>query len=210
MLRISHYLRRCAAGAVALLAQPALAQTHSVRSHHAYYRHHYYDAAAAYGRRDVGATLNEVATSPFYGQFGGYEDAHAAWQYSGPNQRHYFGSAWDQLLATGHIDVRTRCLPTARMTGDVVSQLPVRQARSRASGKCRGAGRIQGFHHPRHAVQERGQYQTAGTIEREIGGVRKEHRFIRADAFAFFDDAVTFTLSKARQMVDLQGERTFV
>jgi hypothetical protein len=54
-----------------------------------------------------------------------------------------------------------------------------------------------------------GQYQTAGTIEREIGGVRKEHRFIRADAFASFDDAVAFTLSKARQMVDLQGERLF-
>jgi hypothetical protein len=54
-----------------------------------------------------------------------------------------------------------------------------------------------------------GGYQTAGTIEREIDGVRKEHRFIRADAFASFDDAVTFTLTKARQMVDLQGERMF-
>jgi hypothetical protein len=54
-----------------------------------------------------------------------------------------------------------------------------------------------------------GQYQAAGTIEREIGGVRKEHRFIRADAFASFDDAVTFTLGKARQIVDLQGERLF-
>jgi hypothetical protein len=54
-----------------------------------------------------------------------------------------------------------------------------------------------------------GQYQTAGTIEREIDGVSKEHRFIRADAFASFDDAVTFTLSKARQIVDLQGERMF-
>ncbi len=54
-----------------------------------------------------------------------------------------------------------------------------------------------------------GQYQTAGTIEREIGGVRNEHQFVRADAFASYDDAVTFTLSKARQMVDLQGERMF-
>jgi hypothetical protein len=54
-----------------------------------------------------------------------------------------------------------------------------------------------------------GQYQTAGTIEREIGGLRKEHRFIRADAFASFEDAVTFTLAKARQMIDLQGERMF-
>ena len=54
-----------------------------------------------------------------------------------------------------------------------------------------------------------GGYQTAGTIERDIGGVRKEHRFVRADAFASFDDAAAFTLSKARQMVDLQGERMF-
>jgi hypothetical protein len=54
-----------------------------------------------------------------------------------------------------------------------------------------------------------GQFQTAGVIEREVGGVRKEHRFIRADAFASYDDAVTFTLGKARQIVDLQGERMF-
>ena len=54
-----------------------------------------------------------------------------------------------------------------------------------------------------------GQYQTAGSIAREIGGVRKEHRFIRADAYASYDDAVNFTLSKARQIVDLQGDRIF-
>ena len=54
-----------------------------------------------------------------------------------------------------------------------------------------------------------GHYQTAGTIEREIDGVRKEHRFIRADAYASYDDAVTFTLNKARQIIDLQGERMF-
>ncbi len=54
-----------------------------------------------------------------------------------------------------------------------------------------------------------GHYQTAGIIEREIGGVRKEHRFIRADAYTSYDDAVSFTLSKARQIIDLQGERIF-
>jgi hypothetical protein len=93
MLRISHYLA-LAAGAAALLAQPALAQAHSVRSHHAGYRHHHYNAPAAYGYRDVGATLNEIVTSPFSGPFGGYEDAHAAWQSSGPKERHYFGAPW--------------------------------------------------------------------------------------------------------------------
>ena len=54
-----------------------------------------------------------------------------------------------------------------------------------------------------------GQYQTAGAIEREIGGIRKEHRFIRADAYASYDDAVNFTVNKARQIIDLQGERIF-
>ncbi len=54
-----------------------------------------------------------------------------------------------------------------------------------------------------------GHYQTAGVIEREIDGVRKEHRFIRADAYASYDEAVSFTLSKARQIIDLQGERIF-
>jgi hypothetical protein len=54
-----------------------------------------------------------------------------------------------------------------------------------------------------------GHYQTAGIIEREIGGVKQEHRFIRADAYASYDDAVTFTVNKARQIIDLQGERIF-
>jgi hypothetical protein len=54
-----------------------------------------------------------------------------------------------------------------------------------------------------------GQYQTAGTIEHEVAGALKEHRFIRADAFASLQDAVTFTVAKAQQMIDLQGDRMF-
>jgi hypothetical protein len=57
--------------------------------------------------------------------------------------------------------------------------------------------------------QNGGQYQTAGTIEKEVDGVRKEHRFIRADSHASLDDAMSFSLSKARQIVDLQGDRMF-
>ena len=52
-------------------------------------------------------------------------------------------------------------------------------------------------------------YQVAGIIEKEIAGARKEHRFIRADTAASFEDAVAFSLTKARQIVDLQGERMF-
>lgn len=54
-----------------------------------------------------------------------------------------------------------------------------------------------------------GQYQTAGLIEKEIAGVRKQHRFIRADRLASFDDAAEFSLTKARQIVDQLGDRMF-
>jgi len=54
-----------------------------------------------------------------------------------------------------------------------------------------------------------GQYQTAGSITKEVGGVTKEHKFVRADRHASYDDAVEFSLGKARQIVDQQGDRMF-
>ena len=57
--------------------------------------------------------------------------------------------------------------------------------------------------------KEGDRYQTAGVIEKEIDGVRKEHRFIRADSHASMDTAVEFTIAKARQIVDQMGERIF-
>ena len=52
-------------------------------------------------------------------------------------------------------------------------------------------------------------YQTAGVIEKEVAGVRKEHRFIRADSHASLETAVEFSLAKARQIVDQMGEHLF-
>lgn len=57
--------------------------------------------------------------------------------------------------------------------------------------------------------QEAGQWQMCGIIAKDIAGVRKEHRFVRADRFPSREDAVEFTLQKARQIVDLNGERLF-
>ena len=54
-----------------------------------------------------------------------------------------------------------------------------------------------------------GQYQTAGTITKDVGGVVKEHKFVRADRHASYDDAVEFSLSKARQIVDQSVDRMF-
>lgn len=57
--------------------------------------------------------------------------------------------------------------------------------------------------------REEGQFQTCGVIAREIGGVRREHRFIRADRFAAREDAADNAVRKARQMIDEQGEGLF-
>ncbi|HEY6632768.1 MAG TPA: HlyU family transcriptional regulator [Rhizobiaceae bacterium] len=54
-----------------------------------------------------------------------------------------------------------------------------------------------------------GQYQTCGVVSKEIDGVVKEHRFVRADRFASLDDAVDVSLRKGQQIVDEQGERIF-
>jgi hypothetical protein len=52
-------------------------------------------------------------------------------------------------------------------------------------------------------------FQTAGIIEKEIGGELKRHRFVRAETHPSQDDAATFALVKARQIVDEQGDRVF-
>ena len=54
-----------------------------------------------------------------------------------------------------------------------------------------------------------GQYQTAGTIEREVGGETKEHRFIRAETHSSREEAVAYSIAKAKQIIDEQGERLF-
>jgi hypothetical protein len=54
-----------------------------------------------------------------------------------------------------------------------------------------------------------GQYQTAGSIEKDVGGAPKRHEFIRAERHTSHEEAVSFSLLKARQIIDEQGERIF-
>jgi hypothetical protein len=58
--------------------------------------------------------------------------------------------------------------------------------------------------------EEQGQFQTAGVITKEVDGVMKEHRFVRADRHASRDAAIEFSFIKGRQIVDEQGERLFL
>ncbi|HUC45775.1 MAG TPA: HlyU family transcriptional regulator [Hyphomicrobiaceae bacterium] len=54
-----------------------------------------------------------------------------------------------------------------------------------------------------------GQYQTAGSIEKDTPEGVKEHRFIRADTYSGREDAIAFTITKAKQIIDHQGDRIF-
>jgi hypothetical protein len=56
---------------------------------------------------------------------------------------------------------------------------------------------------------EGGQYQLCGVVEKEIDGVLRSHRFVRADRFPGVDEAADFTLVKGQQLVDQQGETIF-
>jgi hypothetical protein len=54
-----------------------------------------------------------------------------------------------------------------------------------------------------------GVYQTAGIIEKDTPEGVQEHRFIRADTHQSKEDAIAFAISKAKQIIDLQGDRMF-
>lgn len=50
---------------------------------------------------------------------------------------------------------------------------------------------------------------TAGVITKQFPDGAKEHRFIRADTYPGRDDSLAFCVSKARQIIDEQGDRIF-
>ena len=54
-----------------------------------------------------------------------------------------------------------------------------------------------------------GGYRIAGRIEKEIGGEVKSHSFLRADIIQSKEEAERFTVLKAKQIIDEQGERLF-
>ncbi|MCD7060221.1 HlyU family transcriptional regulator [Pelagibacterium xiamenense] len=58
-------------------------------------------------------------------------------------------------------------------------------------------------------MQAGGEYQIAGTIEKEVDGELKIYKFIRADKFASKEDAIVATLGKGRQLIKEQGAGLF-
>ena len=52
-------------------------------------------------------------------------------------------------------------------------------------------------------------WSTEGRISKAIGGEAKEVHFIRADTSTSRDAAIALSVSKARKIIDEQGERVF-
>ena len=57
--------------------------------------------------------------------------------------------------------------------------------------------------------KENGQFQTAGLIEKEVGGTLKTHRFVRADRSPSVEEVTSLALQKGQLMIDQMGESLF-
>jgi hypothetical protein len=90
------------------------------------------------------------------------------------------------------------------------SRLVGGQGTGRAEGPPAPAVEYKGYRIRATPYRTNGLYQTAGIIEKDTPEGMKEHRFIRADTHHSREDAIAFAISKAKQIIDLQGDRIFV
>jgi hypothetical protein len=91
-------------------------------------------------------------------------------------------AAWDRLVGGGAGDADAPATPATEYKGYRIRPAPYRT---------------------------NGGYQTAGIIEKDTPEGVKEHRFVRADTHPGKDEAIAFVISKAKQIIDLQGDRMF-
>ncbi|HZH09081.1 MAG TPA: HlyU family transcriptional regulator [Microvirga sp.] len=80
---------------------------------------------------------------------------------------------------------------------------------SRAVEPVAEAVEYKGFRIRPAPYSSKGQYQTAGIIEKDSDAGLREHRFVRAETHASRADAEAFAIVKAKQIIDEQGERIF-
>jgi hypothetical protein len=57
--------------------------------------------------------------------------------------------------------------------------------------------------------KDNGGWRIQGIISKEIDSIRKDCTFIRADAYAGKDDALAACISKAKRIIDEQGDAIF-
>jgi hypothetical protein len=89
------------------------------------------------------------------------------------------------------------------------SRLTAARAGEEASGPEAPAVDYKGYRIRPMPYRTKDLYQTAGIIEKDAPEGVKAHRFVRADTHHSRDDAIAFAVSKAKQIIDLQGDRIF-
>ncbi len=57
--------------------------------------------------------------------------------------------------------------------------------------------------------QDGGQWITSGVIEKRFDDEVKQHRFIRADMYPARDSAISASVFKAKQIIDMMGDDVF-
>ena len=57
--------------------------------------------------------------------------------------------------------------------------------------------------------QDEGGYRVGARIEKQVGDEVKVHRLVRADTVRGLEEAEAFSIRKAKQVIDEQGEEIF-
>lgn len=78
-----------------------------------------------------------------------------------------------------------------------------------AEGKRGEAVEYEGYTIQPAPRKQGGQWLTAGVISKQVGDELKEHHFLRADTHANVEDAESFSVTKAKQIIDEQKDAIF-
>ena len=97
----------------------------------------------------------------------------------------------------------------ARLMGRLSGAPQAGGAAGGAGGKRGKPQEYSGFVIQAAPIQDGSQWLTAGVISKKFGDEQKEHQFIRADTHASQEDAEAFSITKARLIIDEQGDRLF-
>lgn len=69
--------------------------------------------------------------------------------------------------------------------------------------------RYEGYAIYAEPIREGESWRLAARIVKEVDGAERSHRLIRADLLTSQEAAISASLTKARQVIDEQGERMF-
>src|SRR5262249_25624166 len=84
-----------------------------------------------------------------------------------------------------------------------------RKDESAAAGTAEAVSEYKGYAIRPAPRRQGSDWLLAGVISKDFSTGPKEHHFVRSDTFGAHDEAVAFTITKAKQIIDEQGDRMF-